>query len=93
MRLADLTGTPCASRNVQMHDKSVITERHTTFGSYNLTAFERVGNWESLTVVDTEQLHIDRFDSMWNDIEGREIESFYHEMDSPTRGSKRRRRI
>jgi len=92
VRLANLSGTPCASRNVQMHDTSVITERHTTFGSYNLTALGRVGNWESLTVVDTEQLHIDRFDSIWNDIEGREIETFYHEMDSPTRGPKRRRR-
>ena len=48
VRLANSTVTKCASRNVQMHNKSVITERHTTFGSYDLTAFGRVGNWESL---------------------------------------------
>lgn len=92
VRLANLTGTPCASQNVQMHDKSIITERYTSFGSYNLTAFGRVGNWESLTVVDTEQLHVERFDEMWAELEGRSIDRFYREMDSPLRGPKRQRR-
>lgn len=92
IRLANLTGTPCQSRNVQMHDKSIITQRYTSFGSYNLSAFARVGNWESLTIVDTEQQHVERFDEMWADLSGRQIDRFYREMDSPTRGSKRQRR-
>lgn len=92
VRLANLTGTPCASRNVQMHDKSIITQRYTSFGSYNLSAFGRVGNWESLTVVNTEPLHVERFDEMWASLDGREIERFYREMDSPNRGPKRQRR-
>jgi len=81
------------SRNVQMHDKSIITQRYTSFGSYNLSAFGRVGNWESLTIVETEQQHVERFDEMWAELgAGRQIERFYREMDSPTRGPKRQRR-
>jgi len=94
VRLANISGTPCESRNVQMHDKSIITQRYTSFGSYNLSAFGRVGNWESLTIVDTEQQHLERFDEMWAELgAGRQIERFYREMDSPTRGQKRQRRL
>lgn len=89
IRLANLTGTPCASRNVQMHDKSVITDAYTTFGSYNLSAFARVGNWESLCVVDTQQVHRDNFDAIWDSISTRQFEKYYTEMDSPTRRPKR----
>jgi hypothetical protein len=92
VRLANLTGTPCASRNVQMHDMSIITPRYTSFGSNNLSAFGRVGDWESLNVVNTEQLHMERFDKMWNELKGREIGRFYREMDSPSMGPKRQRR-
>jgi len=92
IRLANLSGTPCASNNVQMHDKSVITDSFTTFGSYNLSAFARVGNWESITVVDTRQIHKDKFDDAWNQISGRQFEKFYTELNSPTKGPKRRLR-
>ena len=92
IRLANLTGTTCASRNVQMHDKSVITDNYTTFGSYNLSAFARVGNWESITIVDTRQVHKDKFDAIWNSISNRQFERYYRELDSPARGPKRKRR-
>lgn len=92
IRLANLTGTTCASRYVQMHDNCVITENYTTFGSYNLSAFARVGNWESLTVVDTRQIHKDKFDEIWLSISTRQLEKYYTELDSPTRGPRRRRR-
>lgn len=92
IRMANVTGSPCESRNVQMHDTSIITERHTSFGSYNLIASGRVGNWESLTIVDTEQLHVERFDEMWAALGAwRRMERFYQEVDSPTRGPKRQR--
>lgn len=93
IRLANQTGTTsCASRNVQMHDKCVITDNYTTFGSYNLSAFARVGNWESITVVDTRQVHKDRFDAIWLSISTRQLEKYYRELDFPTKGPKRRRR-
>jgi hypothetical protein len=51
--MVDLIGTSCMSnKKVQrMHNKSVITEHYTTFGSYSFSAFAHVGNWESITVV------------------------------------------
>ena len=76
----------------QMHDKSVITDNYTTFGSYNLSAFARVGNWGSITIVDTRQVHKDKFDAIWNSISNRQFERYYRELDSPTRGPKRKRR-
>ena len=36
IRLANLSGSPCESRLVQMHVKSIITEDYTTYGSYYL---------------------------------------------------------
>lgn len=92
IRLANLTGTPCKSKKVQMHDKSIITKKYTTFGSYNLSAFARVGNWESITVVDTRQVHEDKFDEVWNQLSNRQFDFFYKELSSPTRGSKRKLR-
>lgn len=92
IRLANLTGTSCASRHVQMHDKCVITDNYTTFGSYNLSAFARVGNWESITVVDTRQVHKDKFDAIWHSISSRQMEKHYRELESPTRGPKRKSR-
>ena len=90
IRMANLTGTTCASGNVQMHDKSVITDNYTTFGSYNLSAFARVGNWESITVVDSRPIHKDKFDAIWNSLIERPFERYYSELDSPTKGPKRK---
>jgi hypothetical protein len=92
IRMANLAGTPCASNKVQMHDKSIITENYTTFGSYSLSAFARVGNWESITVVDAQQLHKDKFDEIWNQIPKRHMENYYTELYSPTKGPKRKTR-
>lgn len=68
IRLANLNVTSCDAKFVQMHDKSVITEHYTTFGSYNLSVFARAGNWESITFVDTRQIHKDKFDAIWNSL-------------------------
>jgi hypothetical protein len=92
IRLANLTETRCASRHVQMHDKCVITNNYTTCRSYRLSAFARVGKWESFTVVDTRPVHKDRFDAIWLSLSTRQLEKYYTELDSPTMGPKRRRR-
>jgi PLD-like domain len=86
------TNTSCESTKVQMHDKCVITDNYTTFGSYDLSAFAHVGNWESITVVDTRQIHIDKFDAIWQSIPKRQMERYYKELDSPTMGVKRKSR-
>ena len=90
IRMANLTGTPCASSKVQMHDKSVIAENYTRFGSYSLSAFARAGNWESFTVVDTRQVHKDKFDELWNQIPTQQFKKFCKEHDSPHQEPKRR---
>ena len=54
-----------------------------------MSAFGRGGNWESLTIVDTERQQMERLDEMWAELEGRQIERIHHEMGSPTKSPQR----
>jgi hypothetical protein len=89
IRLANLSDSPCESRLVQMHDKSIITENYTTYGSYNLSSFARVGNWESLCVTDTQQKCRDAFDRIWEAIPERQAERHYTDLQSSIIGPRR----
>jgi len=55
------------------HDKSIITTKHCTFGSYNLSYPARYQSFESLHIADCEQSQIDRFDRLWDSLERRTI--------------------
>ena len=89
IRLANLSGSPCESRLVQMHDKSIITENYTTYGSYNLSSFARVGNWESLYVTDTHPKCRDAFDGIWEALPERQVERLYPDLQSTVMGPRR----
>lgn len=92
MRLANLTGADCESSKVQMHDKSIITDTYSVFGSYNLSSFARVGNWESVCVVDTPAKCQVTFDGIWDTISSRPVEKFYTNLQSVIIGPRRRAR-
>lgn len=92
VRLAYLTGATCESRNVAMHRKSIITDTFAVFGSYNLSSFARVGNWEEVTVVETTPRQIQEFDSVWTTLETRQMERFYRIFDGAPMGPRRRLR-
>jgi PLD-like domain len=77
VRLANWTGTTCESRDVAMHRKSIITDTFAVFGSYNLSSFARVGNWEEVTIVESTPQLIQEFDSVWTTLETRQMEKFY----------------
>lgn len=92
IRLANLSGASCESSKVSMHRKSVITERYSTFGSYNLSAFGRVGNWEDLCVVNTTKTPVVKFDELWESLVTRPAEKFYDVLKKITPGPRRARR-
>ena len=94
IRLANLTGCRCESRKVSMRQKSIVTDRFAAIGSYNLTTFARVGNWEELFVVPAAQRHKDRFDELWSQLYSRPMERFYTTFQGSNipLGPKRRRR-
>lgn len=93
IRLANITGAPCESNKLSMHMKSIITDTHATFGSYNLSAFARVANWEELCVVETTNTQTARFDALWESIARRAAENFYACLQNVTPGPRRRARI
>ena len=92
IRLANLSGSACNSRYVSMHDMSIITDHHSSCGSYNTSFFARFGNWESLQVVPTTQTHRDRFDDMWNELYSRPAERYYGYASGARVGPRRQRR-
>jgi phosphatidylserine/phosphatidylglycerophosphate/cardiolipin synthase-like enzyme len=76
VRVANVNGANCGRYN-SLHDKSVMTDLHTTFGSYNLTNGARYQNWESLHVADSEPSHAAHFDALWNSLAGRDVQVVY----------------
>ena len=60
-----------------MHDESIITSDHCTFGSYNLSCPARYQSWESLYIADVEPSHVLRFDQLWNSLARRTIQDVY----------------
>lgn len=81
-------------RCMQMHDKSVITDNHCTFGSYNLSCAARYQCWESLYVSDRDQSQVDRFDDIWTSLANRSIQNVpgYSDLAPPSPTFKRQRR-
>jgi hypothetical protein len=74
----NVNGDNCG-RYTSLHDKSVMTDLHTTFGSYNLTNGARYQNWESLSlhVADLEPSHAAHFEALWNSLAGRDVQVVY----------------
>jgi hypothetical protein len=50
-----LTNSPNCAKYTSMHEKRVITDSYSLFGSYNLTSYARCKNWESCYVADSVQ--------------------------------------
>lgn len=76
-----------------MHDTSIITDGHCTFGSYNLSCPARYQSWESVYIADSEQSQVARFDQIWVSLAHRSIQTVYPNLapPSPSRPSKRAR--
>ena len=92
IRLANISGAPCESAKLSMHMKSIITDTHATFGSYNLTAFARVANWEELCVIQTTETQTARFDVLWEKLPSRAAENFYSCLQNVPPGPRRQAR-
>ena len=71
VRIADTTSQHY-NKNTKMHDNSIITDSHCTFGSYNLSSQARYQSWESLHVADTDQSQLERFDTLKLEVENAE---------------------
>jgi hypothetical protein len=89
VRVADVNGANCG-QYTSLHDKSLMTDLHTTFGSYNFTNAARYQNWESLHVADSEPSHAAHFDALWNSLAGRNVAVVYPTL-APAPPSTRRR--
>lgn len=57
--------TPFLSRYTQMHQKTIITEAFTFFGSYNLSCPARCSSWESMVCVESADSDVADFDKLW----------------------------
>jgi hypothetical protein len=89
IRVPNIIASACESHLVQMHDKSIITDQYAIIGSYNLSSFARVGNWESVCVVDTPGKCRAAFDHIWDDISTRQVEKVYTNLQSIITGPRR----
>lgn len=67
-----------------MHDKSIITANHCTFGSYNLSCPARYQSWESLYVADFDQSQVQRFDRVWTSLARRTMQALHPHLTPPS---------
>ena len=66
-----IRGYNCCS----MHDNSIITDNHCTFGSYNMSCPARYQSWESLYIADVDPSQVQRFDRVcWNSLAHRNLQ-------------------
>lgn len=78
-----------SSSRGSMHEKTIITESHAVYGSYNLSKLARAGNWESVVVVDsTPATSVQAFDTIWASIATNQIEVVFPVINGPP-GKKR----
>jgi len=90
LRVTNVIAPNCA-RYTSVHDKSLMTDLHTSFGSYNLTNTARHQNWESLHVADSEPSHAAHFDALWNSLPRRTAGVVYPTLVAPASPTTRRR--
>jgi hypothetical protein len=76
VRVANVNGSNCG-QYTSLHDKSLMTDLHTTFGSYDFANAARYQNSESLHVADSEPSHAAHFDAIWNSLARRNVEVVY----------------
>jgi hypothetical protein len=79
LRVAYVSGANCG-RDTSLHDKSVMTDLHTTFGSYSLANGAMYQNWELLHVADSEPSHAAHFDALWNSLAGRNVQIVFPDL-------------
>lgn len=65
VQVARHDSTPFFSRYTQMHQKTIITEAFTFFGSYNLSCPARCASWESMVCVESADSDVADFDKLW----------------------------
>ena len=65
VQIAHHDSTPFFSRYTQMHEKTIITQTFTFFGSYNLSCPARCASWESMVCVETTDSDVTDFDNLW----------------------------
>ena len=78
------TALYCGNNYCCVHDKSIITVHHCTFGSYDLSCPARYQNWESLYIADMEPWQVERFDQIWNSLAHRTIQNVYADLAPPS---------
>jgi PLD-like domain len=66
VQLARHDSTPFFSHYTQMHQKTIITEAFTFFGSYNLSCPARCASWESMVCVESTDSDVADFDKLWS---------------------------
>lgn len=66
VQVAGRDSTPFSSRYTQMHQKTIITEAFTFFGSYNLSCPARCASWESMVCVESSDSDVADFDKLWH---------------------------